>query len=117
MYGEQDFLNVHFAGRHARLDLEYKCSAEKMAEAGREESWKPCGLVEFDSCPAEAGRVAWKPWHGTWMFGDEHFKVCFRPPDAKIVDLAERWLAAHGRAMEVLKTRGGPELRPARKYH
>ena len=68
VYGEQDFLNVHFAGRHTRLSLEYKCSAEKVASGEWPKGADACSILEFDSCTIGTGHVAWKPWHGVAMF-------------------------------------------------
>ena len=55
MYGEQDFLNVHFAGRHTRLSLEYKCSAEKVASGEWPDGADACSILEFDSCTIGTG--------------------------------------------------------------
>lgn len=112
-YGEQDFLNVHFAGRHARLSLEYKCSAEKVA-SGESVALDQCSILEFDSCPKN-GDVAWKPWHGVDMFNFTNFKVCFRAPDATIARLTARWAAVHARALADLSA-SGVALAPPRPY-
>ena len=112
VYGEQDFLNVHFAGRHTRLSLEYKCSAEKVASGEWPKGADACSILEFDSCTIGTGNVAWKPWHGTGMFNSSDFRVCFRKPDATIIELTERWAAVHPRALEALTV----PLAPPRPY-
>ena len=100
VYGEQDFLNVHFAGAHVRLDAEYKCSAADAADAGR------CAVLEFASCPTTAGG-AWKPWHGTAMFGPD-FRVCATNATDRIAALADRWARVHARALADLGAAAPP---------
>ena len=112
VYGEQDFLNVHFAGKHTRLSLEYKCSAEKVASGEWPKGADACSILEFDSCTIGTGNVAWKPWHGTGMFNASDFRVCFRKPDATIEALTERWAAVHQRALKALTV----PLAPPRPY-
>ncbi|KAH8063655.1 glycosyl transferase [Aureococcus anophagefferens] len=112
VYGEQDFLNVHFGGAHARLDAQYKCLTESVLKGERDAA--TCAVLEFSSCPGMDGMMAWKPWHGTAMF-DAAFEVCGRRINGDLAALAARWRGFHRRALADLAARGA-SLAPAPAY-
>jgi hypothetical protein len=113
VYGEQDFLNVHFAAgaeTRVRLGAEYKCSAS--AAAARGEGANGCAVLEFSSCPTPLGG-AWKPWHGTRMFGPG-FRVCATDANESLAALAGTWAEIHARALAQLP--GNLSLPPPSPY-
>ncbi|KAH8076108.1 glycosyl transferase [Aureococcus anophagefferens] len=112
VYGEQDFLNVHFGGAHARLDAQCKCLTESVLKGERDAA--TCAVLEFSSCPGMDGMMAWKPWHGTAMF-DAAFEVCGRRINGDLAALAARWRGFHRRALADLAARGA-SLAPAPAY-
>lgn len=102
VYGEQDFLNVHFAGTHALLAAEYHCLAEATSQA---ESFgqvlASCAVLEFSSCERDSTRRPWKPWHGRAALDPQHH-VCIYPPNAAFHALAARWDVTYQRALDTL---------------
>ena len=96
--------------KHTRLSLEFKCSAEKVASG---EGPVPMLVRSSSSTRVTLARGTWrKPWHGVSMFNASDFRVCFRKPDATIIELTERWAAVHRRALKALTV----PLAPPRPY-
>ncbi|KAK7233997.1 glycogenin glucosyltransferase [Aureococcus anophagefferens] len=114
VYGEQDFLNVHFGGAHARLGSEYKCLAKDVPE-NRSALASICAVLEFSSCPTRWGG-AWKPWHGMAMLADPDFKICTFRPTGDFENLVDVWRGFHERALADLAARGLPPLPDPEPY-
>ena len=114
VYGEQDFLNVHFGGAHARLSSEYKCLAKDVPE-NRSALASICAVLEFSSCPTRWGG-AWKPWHGMAMLADPDFKICTFRPTGDFENLVDVWRGFHERALADLAARGLPPLSDPEPY-
>ena len=114
VYGEQDFLNVHFGGAHARLSSEYKCLAKDVPE-NRSALASICAVLEFSSCPTRWGG-AWKPWHGMAMLADPDFKICTFRPTGDFENLVDVWRGFHERALADLAARGLPPLPDPEPY-
>ncbi|KAJ8598762.1 hypothetical protein CTAYLR_009867 [Chrysophaeum taylorii] len=114
VYGEQDFLNVHFAGTHALLAGEYHCLAEATAiglatkqnhSTGdfAAQLVRQCAVLEFSSCSHDGGvSPAWKPWHGRGTLLPER-RVCLFPPGPEFHALASLWTEAYARGMATLE--------------
>lgn len=102
VYGEQDFLNVHFAGTHALLAAEYHCLAEATAQTESfDQVLSSCAVLEFSSCERDATRRPWKPWHGRAAL-DPKRHVCIYPPNPAFHALAARWDVTYQRALATL---------------
>ncbi|KAH8076109.1 glycosyl transferase [Aureococcus anophagefferens] len=114
VYGEQDFLNVHFGGAHARLGSEYKCLAKDVPE-NRSALASICAVLEFSSCPTRWGGAR-KPWHGMAMLADPDFKICTFRPTGDFENLVDVWRGFHERALADLAARGLPPLPDPEPY-
>uniref|UniRef100_A0A7S3K201 Hexosyltransferase n=1 Tax=Aureoumbra lagunensis TaxID=44058 RepID=A0A7S3K201_9STRA len=121
VYGEQDFLNVHFSGSHLRLGPEFHCLAEDTAQ---EHSMNhistvyetihalrhfPCVILEFSSCSRDGGgaQLPWKPWHNFSSLLTTPLKpVCRYPPNLVFRRFTEIWQRYYLRALATLVAHG-----------
>lgn len=125
VFGEQDFLNVHFSGSHALLAGEYHCLAEAIAqtvaaelsvESGlTDEAPKfeqlllsKCAIVEFSSCARDGAERAWKPWHGRQSLRRDR-RVCLSKPGPHFFAVAAIWEQVFARGLAELARAGVPK--------